>query len=486
MGGHLRVAALLLSRYILNHAAAVPDAILGTTMRLDFSHIPLTDKAFSDQPMAFCEPQSISVLSAIVELIAIETGDRTVRERWQVAQLRNLLKHAAANSAFWKKRIGTRNAGDIELSSLPALTRSEIREQVRREAALLMPNPVNVRKHASSGSTGVPVEFFISEMNGQFNEVRSLAQHFLEGRDFSLNRVRLRPEPIAVESGISVERAGSWMGPLEPFIRSGTNRTIKYFHPDWGKMRQVLEGEPVGYMVAQNGLVETLLQHFGPSFFKRAGVAMWIPIADGVDQNLRDIFASLDIPIRATYSAEEVGMIGAECDKNPGHYHVATSNVIVEVDANEQIGLAGAQVGRVLVTHLHSYATPFIRYDIGDLASHADRCACGHDGPVLSNIFGRSKNLLKHADGRVSIFYVRGQELHAIAKFDEYRIRQVDVRAIIVEIAGGTALSPDEVAAVTRLVRSHAGDEFQIEVKSGAKIDWGHSVKRLAYHSEVM
>ena len=179
-------------------------------------------------------------------------------------------------------------------------------------------------------------------------------------------------------------------------------------------------------------------------------------------------------------------MIGAECERNPGHYHVATSNVIVEVDGTEHVGLAGKQVGRVLVTHLHSYATPFIRYDVGDLASLTERCACGHDGPTLSNVFGRSKSLLKHADGRVSIFYVRGQELHSLAKFDEYRIRQVDVKTIIVEFGGGTSLSPEEVAALGALIKNHAGKEFEVDVRSVAKIDWGHRVKRLAYQSEVM
>ena len=118
----------------------------------------------------------------------------------------------------------------------------------------------------------------------------------------------------------------------------------------------------------------------------------------------------------ANYSSEEVGLIGSECPNSPGNYHVATSNVVVEVLEDEGFEIGGAKLGRVLVTHLHSYATPFIRYDLGDLASLADRCACGHDGPVLYNIHGRTKSLLKHRDGRISPFYVRNNELLAIAR----------------------------------------------------------------------
>ena len=51
-------------------------------------------------------------------------------------------------------------------------------------------------------------------------------------------------------------------------------------------------------------------------------------------------------------------MIGAECSKFSGYYHVATSNVIVEV-VDRRFEIDGINLGKVLVTHLHSYATPF-------------------------------------------------------------------------------------------------------------------------------
>ena len=43
-----------------------------------------------------------------------------------------------------------------------------------------------------------------------------------------------------------------------------------------------------------------------------------------------------DIPVRTNYSAEEVGMIGWECESVPLNYHVATSNVIVEISKDEK------------------------------------------------------------------------------------------------------------------------------------------------------
>ncbi len=146
----------------------------------------------------------------------------------------------------------------------------------------------------------------------------------------------------------------------------------------------------------------------------------------------------------------------------------------------------GVPLGRVLVTHLHSYATPFIRYDVGDLARLLSRCPCGHDGPVLTNIYGRSKQLLKHADGRISPFYVWGRMLIDIVKFDEYRIRQTDLETIVVEIVAPESLPPEKREAVRRLVAANAGADFNVRVEQWPRIDWGRDIKRLAFRNELL
>jgi phenylacetate-CoA ligase len=251
-------------------------------------------------------------------------------------------------------------------------------------------------------------------------------------------------------------------------------------------LRKELERDPIGYLVAAPRIVEVLLQDMDAAVLKRAGMAMWIALMEPVDSALRETFASLDIPVRANYSSEEVGMIGTECERFPGHYHVATSNVIVEVSGDDRIDLGDKRLGRVLLTHLHSYATPFVRYDVGDVAALADRCACGHDGETLSEVYGRSKALLKHSDGRVSTFYIPDRRLRDIAQFDEYRIRQIDVGTIVVEIGGRQSLTPDEIAAFTDLIKARGGDDFEVRVEPVSKIEWGRSIKRLGFHSEVL
>jgi phenylacetate-coenzyme A ligase PaaK-like adenylate-forming protein len=454
-------------------------------MRFDFSGI--RESAFSERPMTFSDPEPKNFLSAVLDIGAIETGNPQARERWQTAQLHNLVKHAAERSAFWRQRIGARKLSGITLSSLPMLERGAVMTQIAAEGPLLRASDkIPVQSSSTSGSSGVPVKFYASGMNARYNHVRSVAQYFLEGRDLKLNRVQIDYTPHLQEEGLKVTRSEAWLGPLSGFFGCGANKVIEYFRPDITSFRDELERDPIGYLVTAQWTMETLSQSIDIPALKRAGLRMWVSIADAVDPDFRAALMSQGIPVRSTYSAQEIGPIGFECEHCPGNYHVATSNVIVEVDSRRSYQLGPHKLGSVLVTHLHSYATPFIRYDIGDVASLAPECPCGHLGPTLANVHGRAKNLLKHRDGTISPFYLGESVVAKLPAFREYRIRQTGIGVLVVEVGGGTSLTQQEHDTILDLIRKQTGPEFQVEVRAVPDIDWGGRVKRLGFYNEVL
>ncbi len=375
-------------------------------MRFDFSQLPLRNRAFSDKPMTFCDAEPKGAMSSIIDLIAIETGNRIARENCQKAQLTNVLKHAYERSPFWRKQIGTKKVGSVRLSDLPILTRRDVVQQVTSEGSLLAPRDgLSVFPHSTSGSSGVPVRFFISKMNRYYNRVRSLAQYFIEGRDLSLNRTALRSFSYEEmkraadidKNGFRVEMRGNWLGDLNPLLNGGTHKYIICWHPNRVSLLNELSKAPIGYLVTRPRFIEMLFSDGDVEFLAKNGIELFIPQAEELGPELRNSFRVQNIPVRGNYSCEEVGLIGSECKQCPGHYHVATSNVVIEVDRNLDV-VGDETLGRIIITHLHSYATPFIRYDIGDLGKLSDVCSCGHDGPVLSNVLGRARTLIKHPD----------------------------------------------------------------------------------------
>src|SRR3954451_24436731 len=106
-------------------------------MRFDFTGMPIRERAFSERPMTFCDPEPKNFLSAIFDIGAIETGNPLARERWQTAQLHNLVKHAAERSSFWRQRIGAGKLSGVTLSSLPILKRGTVIKQIAEEGPLL-------------------------------------------------------------------------------------------------------------------------------------------------------------------------------------------------------------------------------------------------------------------------------------------------------------------------------------------------------------
>ena len=456
-------------------------------MRFNFSEAPLKNRAFSEKPMSFVDEAPKTFLSAIIDVVAIETGNRAAREHWQHRQLENLLQHAGQRSAFWRDRIGGKKAKGISLSDLPILTRSDVVKQIETEGSLLPSNIIGVSKHATSGSSGTPVQFFVSEMNARYNNVRSVAQYFMEGCDLTLNNTVLKPSlRKRTQGGFVVEKTNGWLGPLNSLFKGGNYKKINLSRPNRDLLLKELTKDPIGYLVIQPSLVESLFYDGDISFLCENGTKMFIPTGEEADRSLRDKFIAAGIPVRANYSSEEVGYLAVECRHCPENFHVAQSNVIVEVDNRDSVVVGSHRLGRVLVTHLHSYATPFVRYDIGDFATLSDGCECGHDGPVLANIYGRKKRLIRRSDGSVSRFTISAARILEIVKCDEYRIRQTTLNTIEVEIGGIDHLSPDRMAALKSLFKERAGGEFHININAVRNINWGNNAKRLAFHSDVL
>jgi len=453
-------------------------------MAVDFRGVSFQPDAFSAAPLGFWEASQKDRIADVIQLIAIETGARAARELWQQNQLKALVAFAAQRSAIWSQRLANSAKGALHLEKIPLLTRADLRAQFEREGCLLRPgDKMGWREHQTSGSSGLPVRFYVAGANSQYNALRSIAQYFIEGRDFSLNRTQLFSSSTEVPNGFQTRSQDSWVGDLSKSIKSGGARFITYGNPNLRLLKKELAKEKIGYMIANPFLIESLLQVADVAFLQDAGLKIWIPIGAAPDRELSRAFTEKGVGVRATYSSEECGAIGYECPTNPGRYHVASSNVLVECLFDEPVRLNGEKLGRLVVTKLHSYATPLIRYDIGDLGVLEKKCPCGHDGPTLSQVVGRTKNLLRRRDGSVSPFLVQVKNHRWLADYKEYRIRQTALDEITVEIGGKTNVDKSDKQNFEALVKLLAGDEFRVVIQAFDRLDWGADTKRLSFSS---
>jgi len=133
--------------------------------------------------------------------------------------------------------------------------------------------------------------------------------------------------------------------------------------------------------------------------------------------------------------------------------------------------------GRVLVTNLHSFAMPIIRYDIGDIAEWGEECDCGIKLPVISRLWGRKRNLVKLPNGELRPMIFLGEDVAKIQVIKEYRVIQFKSGEIYFFVRAERPLTASEVAKLTSLVVNYY-TQLMVNVCEVSAIDWGTGLKR--------
>lgn len=449
--------------------------------------LPLKTSALSSQPFSFLDQRQHDDLAAIMEIELVENADRVARENWQSRQLGNLLRHARSRSSFWEKRIKPHQVTRDYLSSLPMLGRADVMEQVRTEGSLLGTTKTS-KTYPTSGSTGIAVQVHVTSQNARYNQMRSLAPYIIEGRKLNEPRTWITPADagLVLEPGhkLKVNRARSWIGSFDQLFASGPLKTIYLTNDDDAMIEELLK-DRVGYLSCTGIYMDIILKKGGTKLLHDMGVIMWLQRSDNREEERTNQLLEAGIPCLQTYSCAETGPIAAECAAAPGYYHVAHSNVLVEVDTHDVAVVDGVSLGRVLLTHLHSYATPLIRYEVGDMAALYDTCPCGHDGPTLSKIHGRRKQFLRMPDGQLKPVYLMSRTLFNLVSCKEQFAFQQDAHTIFIHLGGVTSITAVEEANVVRYVRHSCGEHFTVVVKAVPAIDWSKNPKRLPFISAV-
>jgi phenylacetate-CoA ligase len=452
-------------------------------MVLDLKNRIQNVNGYGDRPFSFVGDAQ-QILGDIVSIDLIENGDRPARENWQKKQLSHLINHAYLRSSFWRQRIPSGVRRQDVLGRMPILMRKDVARQVQNEGPLFVDkNRGAESSYETTGSTGTPLMVFVCPQNGTYNNLRNLAQIFLDNLSFDENRVQIGP---ALRSDdLRTRSAPHWAGPLSRIYRNGSNKKID-FNRDVDGLVEELSKDSVGYLVCPSRVLELLLHRVGPDLIKKLGIKVWIHLGDYRSREAVEQLKQIGIQSLSNYSSAETGPIAFECRINQGYYHIAHTNVMVECDDALTTTFDGVTVGRLLITHLHSYATPLIRYDVGDFGKLHHRCPCGHDGPAISHIYGKGKHFLRHPDGRSVPFYLGPRSLRQAVEFKECRFRQETVDTIEVQIGGRETLTPGEEEKLKALIIGATDPAFRVIIKPVKEIDWSDNPKQLFFSSSVV
>lgn len=408
----------------------------------------------------------------------LEAADRPFQLHYQGQALNALIAHARQASSWWREWLEPPpGVPGVPLKDMPILERHHFRAAVESAGPLRLPPwHGGVAENASSGSSGVPVKFFVSEMAGRITGACYFDDHRRHGRDLRLKMAalltRFEPHPGVPHRLMPADPA---QGAGAIAARRSQDRPVRE-HAAW--LRAV---DPV-YLNTSPTILSGMLDAYENGETRPVNLRQVLSIGETVPAELRRRTREiLGASIRDRYSCEEIGPIALQCphdgsDEPP--LHTCVANAIVEVVDDAGKPCAPGVPGRVLVTALHHWASPAIRYDVGDVAAMAPQCTCGARVPTLTRLLGRKRFLVRLPSGERKLLKLDAREWLSVAPVREYRVTQHTLRAVRVELVMDRPLTAGEHEAALALLRKAVHPSFEFEVRRVDAIDWAPGAKR--------
>lgn len=423
-------------------------------------------------------PMVAQILDVVPQLQEFAHLDRAEQQCRQAHQLARLLEHARKHSPFWRKRLAAfptvhhGNALSL-LSQMPQLTRAELQTDYELlKARSPDMHPSAIQQMTTSGSSGRPVtvDVFGPVHSAMFSAV-SIFDDVQHRRDADLTKTTIRDLPDATFT--------AWNPIYELLGKKGNeHRRNMIDHAPEALFDSLLTVRP-SYVRTLPTIVSKLAEIAERRNTQLPFVQQYMTFAETVTPQLRaNVRRALGGKIVDCYSCEEAGWIALQCPQHD-HYHVASAVALVEIVDEAGHQCPPGVTGKVLVTVLHSYAMPLVRYDIGDLAEWGHACDCGMTLPVIGNLWGRQRSFIRLPDGSLKLARVTAEYWREIAPVDEYRVVQYADGLIEAFITMPRPVSPSEREAMQTMLCRVFGHPLNTIVTQVAAIDWQHRTKRI-------
>lgn len=312
---------------------------------------------------------------------------------YQFKYLKLLLKHAVNKSSYYKKifKEANINVDDISalvhLKDIPFLTK-ELLINHSEEIATVKKGPF-ISKKTTGGSTGQAVTI-LKNPDALARERAATARCYeWAGIGIGDSQARFWGTPL-LHSNRLKSRAVDFIANRRRYSAFAFDSDMLHIYYD-----DIVKFKPK-YLYGYASMIRDFATFLNETNNKLPlSVKAVITTSEVLTQDMReDIESILHLPVFNEYGCGEVGSIAHECES--GALHVMEDNLIVEIDSS------GSNTGEIIVTDLFNYATPLIRYRIGDYATiRKDECSCGRSLISFENVHGRAYDNIISPGGKV-------------------------------------------------------------------------------------
>lgn len=419
------------------------------------------------------------------------TPEELREAQWR--QLQPLLAHAAEHSPYYRdlfaaSGITAPTARDDGLfARIPVSTRADLQAAGESLHCRAVPSAHGkVADSRTSGSSGRPLSFRRTAAWGEIWSALAMREYFWQRRDFSkrLGAIRIFPNgkglwPEGLRSDLWSSSIGA-LYPTGPAFGLTVSATPEQ-QLDW------LGRTMPDYLTSFPSNLRALVAHAREKGRDLPRVLEIRTVGEMLTEEDRALLSEAwKAPVTDMYTCEEVGYLALQCPDHPG-YHVQSEHVLLEVLDDSGRPCAPGQVGRVVLTDLHNLATPFIRYEIGDLAEVGEPCPCGRGLPRIRRILGRVRNLIRLPDGTKAYPKLGERRIAETPGADirQYRVIQRSLDMLEIQVVSARPLDETQRRHIAEGLRESLGHPFEVTFTFPESIPPGANGKLEVFLSEV-
>lgn len=404
----------------------------------------------------------------------------------QLRELRQLLRHAYEQVPFYRRAFEDLDATPDDIKSLQDFGRLPVidKDVIRANKADLAARNMRGRTlpKSTGGSTGQPLEF---EYTRDSYEWRVATR--MRGYEWAGCREGEKTGFIwgsAIGTPPLAQRAKEWIH--HAVLRQKYFNTFEFddrvIADVCRRLRRFAPDVIVGYTTPlYNFAVSVREQGIEPPRV-RAVITAAEKVQDFQRQTMEEV---LGCEVFNTYGSREFMLIASECEAHSG-LHVNAENLCVEiVHGSGRLDPNGP--GELVVTDLHNFGMPFIRYRIGDLGVpwNGGQCDCGRGLPMIADVEGRLLDTIVTPAGKM----VPGEFFPHLAKefseIKQFQVVQDEIERLVIKVVQEGEFAGPPLKRFRDEVKQVVGDDVTLDIQIVDEIPLTATGKRRVTVSNV-
>jgi phenylacetate-CoA ligase len=389
----------------------------------------------------------------------------------QLRQLGALVDHAARTVPYYEHvfaRLGfdpREPLNEDRWRRLPLLRRSDAQEYEADLVSRAVPRSHGpTQATTTSGATGASVRVTKPAILGAFWNAMVMREHRWHRRDLSAKLAVVRHAKLGLADPPDGRICPDWGGSASLLCETGP-MVVLAIRTDPVLQAQWLVRHDPDYLLTYPSNLLALADIFEAGGLRLARLREVRTVSEAISRHVRERCTQVfGVPIADAYSTQEVGYVAIQCPEHE-HYHVTSESAFVEVLDDRGESCKPGEVGRVVVTHLHNFATVLLRYDVGDYAEVGAPCSCGRGLPVITRILGRVRNMLTYPDGRRRwVNFINFKENRKVAPVRQAQIIQKSLHEIEMKLVAGGTVTEAQEALLREMLLKDLNHPFELTV----------------------